>query len=151
MAKKVGQQNKEKKVKEKGRHDFPLKDVKMLDETGKLVSAVNKDGLLVAVPKEIKDGEVVKSPGYDFRIHKPLTKGNFADMATYLEFQGYVARQKANRLIALAEDRGLKADRLRKFGDEDTRKKAMKIARMREQLAQLEKQLTSEGIDVSTI
>jgi len=149
MAKKVGQ--KEQKDVKKGGIDFPVKAAKFIDENDKLVSAVNKDGLLIAVPKTIeKDGKILYE-GFDTRKYNPLKKGDFADIATYLDCQAFVAREKGNRLIALADDKEKKAERIRKFGDEVTRKKAAKVARMREQLAVLEQQLTSEGIDVENL
>jgi hypothetical protein len=149
MAKKVGQ--KEQNDVKKGRIDFVTKTAKIMDENKKLVSAINKDGLLISVPKTVTEGGKVLYEGFDMRKHNPLKKGDFADIATYLDHQAFIAREKGNRLIALAEDKEKKAERIRKFGDEDTRKKAAKIARMREQLAALEQQLTAEGIDVENL
>lgn len=151
MAKKVGQKT-EKKEKPKGRTNFNIAKAMYLDEEDNLVSAVNKDKLLIAVPKKvIGDNDEVLYTGFDIRQNKPLVKGHFADIATYMDYQAFIAREKAARLITLAEEREKKAERIRKFGDEATRKKAMKIARMREQLATLEAQLTEEGIDVEEI
>lgn len=138
--------------KPKGRIDFPMKSAMYRDKDGNVVTAINGESLLVAVPKTIMDGELkVVYAGYDSRKHKPLKKSNFASMATYLQYQGYIARLRAHRLVKIAEDKEKKASRLLKFGDEQTRKKAAKISKMRDQLAALEKQLTAEGIDVKDI
>lgn len=140
---------KEEKV--KGRIDFPTKAAMYRDKDGKVITAINAENLLIVVPVTIQEGDKVVYAGYDPRKHLPLKKSNFASMATYLQYQGYVARFRAARLIKIAEDKETKASRLLKFGDEQTRKKAAKIAKMRDQLAALEKQLTAEGIDVKDI
>jgi hypothetical protein len=152
---KVGNKDKDKKEKKKGRVDFDIAAARILDaETDKLVKAANKDGLLTVIPKTIpgkNEGDKPRYEGYDSRKHKPLKKGDFAEVATYLEFQAMQNREKAAKLIVLAEEKEKKADRIRKFGDEATRKKAAKVARMRDQLAVLEKQLEEEGISVEDI
>jgi len=135
----------------KGKVAFETAEAKFLNDENKIVTAVNSDGLLVAVPKPIEvSGEVVYE-GFDIRLHKPLKKDQFADLATYLLHQAYVARAKAERFLAMAEDKEKKAARIQKFGDEATRKKAMKVARMREQLAELEAQLKADGVEVDDI
>lgn len=141
-----GKDKKEKKV----RIDFLIKDAMHQDGDGNLVSAVNEEGLLVAVPKKIlsSDQKTVEYAGWDNRRHKPLKKSAFASMAIFLQFQAYVARLSALRLVKLAENKEAKADRLLKFGDEATRKKAEKVIKMREQLAKLEQQLEEEGVKV---
>lgn len=140
-----------KEEKQKGRIDFPVKSAKYQDKDGKVVTAINAENLLIAVPKTIKEGDKVVYAGYDPRKHNPLKKSHFASMSGYLQYQGHVARIRAARLIKIAETKEASAARLLKFGDEQTRKKAAKIAKMREQLAALEKQLTEEGIDVKDI
>jgi hypothetical protein len=135
----------------KGRIEFPRKTAQYVNSAGALDSAINTEDLLIAVPaKIVKDGKTVYA-GFDLRKHKPLKKSDFASMALFMQFQGYVAMLKAEFYIKIAEDRKAKADRLLKFGDEATRKKAAKIARMREQLKALTDQLAEEGIDVTDI
>lgn len=141
-----------KKEKPKGRIDFPKKTAMYRDKAGQIVTALNAENLLIAVPATISDADGrTEYAGYDSRKHKPLKKSDFVSMANYLQFQGYTARLHAAKLVKIAEDKEAKASRLLKFGDEQTRKKAAKVAKMRDQLAALEKQLTEEGIDVKDI
>jgi len=144
-------ENKENKKEKKGRKAFVIKDVKYRDTEGKIVSAVNSEGLLIAVPSAIKDGEKVVYAGYDVRRHLPLKKSDFAGLATYMRYQAFVARCKAAILIKSAEEKETKASHIEKFGDEQTRRKVQKVARMREQLEALQKQLETEGVDISSI
>ena len=139
MVKKVGEtvekkEKKEKKEKTK-RMDFEI--VKAICAAGK---AVNTDGLLIAVPTN-----------YDPRKYKPLSKSVFAGIPTYLDYQAFMANYRAIQFTKIATDKTAKADLLRKFGDEDTRKKAQKLARLREQIEALQKQLKEEGIDTTNI
>ena len=138
--------------KKKGRIDFPIKGAKYVNADDALVSAVNKDGLLIGVPITVKDGEgKVTYAGFDIRKHKGLGKAAFADIATYMRYQAFINRERAARLIALADEKDKKADRIEKFGDEATRKKAAKVARMRETLAAMEAQLVEEGVDIEDL
>jgi hypothetical protein len=155
---KVGGVNKADKPEEKPpkekkeKIDFPIKEAKYRNEEGQIVTAINEENLLIAVPKTILgENDKVEYAGWDNRKHKPLKRTDFAGMATFLQFQGHSARLHAARLIKIAEDKEQKADRLLKFGDENTRKKAAKVAKMREQLAALEQQLSAEGINVEEI
>lgn len=143
--------NKENKKEDKGRKAFVIKDAKYLNTEGKIVSAINSDGLLIAVPTVIKDGEKVVYVGYDVRKHLPLKKSDFAGLAIHMRFQAFVARCKAGILIKNAEEKEAKADRIEKFGDETTRRKVQKVARMKEQLEALQRQLEQEGVDISSI
>lgn len=154
MANKVNPNKKDKeskKKKKKSRIDFPVAEAKYRNDDGKIVSAVNAENLLVAVPKPIKDGDKIVYAGFNHRKHNPLKKSAFASMATYIRFQAYLNRLKAAVLIKSAEEKETKAARIEKFGDEATRKKVQKVARMREQLEALEKQLKEDNIDVSEI
>jgi len=134
------------------RIDFPLNDALYRDKENNVVSAVNGDGLLIAVPKPIKDenGSVVYA-GFNTRKHNPLKKGDFADLPNFMLHQAFVARVRAAILLKSAEDKEVKAARMAKFGDEETRKKVQKMARMKEQLAALEQQLKDDGVDTSDI
>lgn len=139
--------NKEEKI--KGRIDFPKKAAMCRDKDGNVVTAINTEQLLIAVPKTIvdKDDETkILYAGFDTRKHLPLKKADFASMAFYLQYQGYIARSRAQRLIATAENKEAAAARLLKYKDENTRKKAAKRDRMRKELAVLEKQLEQEGV-----
>lgn len=138
--------------KEKGRKDFPIKDALYTDADGNNVKAVNGDDLLVAVPKPIKDdsGKVIYS-GFNPRKHLPLKKSDFASMTSYIRYQAYISRIKAQALVKSAEEKEKKANRIEKFGDEATRKKAQRVARMRENLKKLEEGLVAEGIDISEL
>jgi len=145
-------ENGKKEEKEKGRVDFSIKDAKYRDKDGNVVTAVNGDGLLVAVPVPIKDADgKILYAGYNARKHLPLKKSEFASITEYLRYQAFVARIKAAILVKNAEEKEAKANRIEKFGDEATRKKAQRVAKMREQLAALENQLKSEGVNVDEI
>jgi hypothetical protein len=132
----------------KGRQDFPKKDAKMVDEGGKVVKGVDNKGLLLVCPKPITDGDKVVYEGFVMAKHKPLKKADFAGMADFLEFQGFFNRQKAAKLIAVAEDREAKAERIRKYGDEETRRKVEKLQRLKDKLAAYEEQLKADGVEV---
>jgi hypothetical protein len=140
-----------KEKKDKGKVDFVMENAKCRDKDGKVVSAVNKDGLLIAVPMPIKEGDSVVYAGYDPRRHLPLKKGHFASMVTYIRYQAYVARVKAAILVKSAEEKEKKAANIEKFGDEETRKKAQKLARLREAAKLLEEQLKADGANVDDI
>lgn len=145
---------KEKKVK-KGRVDFAIKESKgrvpvMKDgkPTGetRITSIVNDDGKLTAVPVTIKDGDTVIFEGYNPTMHKPLKKEHFADMPTFMLYQAFLLRFRGERMIEIAKKREDRAQHLLKFGDEATRKKAQKYARMKDQMEKLKAQLKAEGI-----
>ena len=150
-----GDQNSDAKEKDKGKVDFVAKDAQYRQSTedgGAVVSAVNADGLLIAVPKPIKDAEgKIVYAGFNVRKHNPLKKDAFVGLAEYLRFQAFVSRVRAAILIKGAEDKEKKAMHIAKFGDEETRKKVARMARMKEQLATLTAQLVEEGVDVSEL
>lgn len=138
--------------KDSGRIDFDIKGAQYRNDEKQVVSAVNTEGLLIAVPKPLKDAEgKVIYAGFNCRKHVPLKKSDFASITTYMRHQAYVARVKAAILIKGAEDKEVKAARMEKFGDDATRKKVAKMARMREQLAALQTQLKEDGVDISDI
>lgn len=140
------------KKEEKGKVDFVTTGAMYRDEDGKIISALNGDNLLIAVPKPIKDeaGKIVYG-GFNVRKHNPLKKTAFAGLAEFLRFQAFTARVRAVILIKSAEDKEKKAVHIEKFGDEATRKKVARMARMTEQLATLTAQLIEDGVDVSEI
>jgi len=142
----------EKKTTTSNRVDFPIKETTYRNDKKEIVSAVNGDGLLIAVPKPIKDenGKVIYA-GFNTRKHNPLKKGDFADEVTYLRHLAFVSRVKAAILLKSAEDKEAKANQMAQYGDEETRKKVQKMARMKEQLATLTQQLQEDGVDTSQI
>lgn len=167
MAEKVGQRKNgkgEEKKEDKGKKPFPIKGFKammpVLDAEGKateelkLQNAVNDDGQLLAVPVEIpgkNDGDAPIQIGFSVGKHESLKKEHFANIVVFLKYQAMVARQKADKLIKLAEEKEKKADKLEKFGDDALRKKANRLQRMREQIAKLEAQLTADGVNLEDI
>ena len=138
--------------KESNRKDFPIKEALYKNEKGEVITAINGDGVLIAVPKPIKDdeGKVVYA-GFNTRKHNPLKKGDFSDDVVYLRHQAFISRVKAAILLKSAEDKEAKANRIAQFGDEATRKKVQKMARMKESLAALTQQLKDDGVDISLI
>lgn len=138
--------------KKKDRIDFPIKDAQYRNNEGQVVSAVNSEGLLLAVPVTIADdsGKILYK-GFDVRKHKPLKKTSFAEMTTFLYYQAFIARLHAAKYVKIAEAKEANAKNLGQFANEQTRKKAQKVQKMKEQLAILEKQLSEEGVDVKTL
>ena len=145
----------EEKKSTSSRVDFPIKDATYRNEKGEIVSAVNGDSLLIAVPKPIKEEKDGKTTviyaGFNTRKHNPLKKGDFADEVTFIRHGAFVSRVKAAILLKAAEDKELKANQMAQYGDEETRKKVQKMARMKEQLATLTSQLQADGVDTSQI
>ena len=137
------------------RVDFSIKEALYRNDKEEVVSAVNGDSLLIAVPKPIKEEKEGKTTviytGFNIRKHNPLKKSDFADEVTYLRHQAFVSRVKAAILLKAAEDKEIKANQMAQYGDEETRKKVQKMARMKEQLATLTKQLQDDGVDTSNI
>jgi len=104
--------------------------------------AHDENGKLTAVPA---------TPEFNAREHKPMTKKNFADEATFFDFKAHLADQNAEKAKELAESYRKKAKTLRQFGDEKTRKKASKLQKMQEMAQKLQAELESEGIDVAEL
>lgn len=120
-------------------------------------SIVNEDGLLLSVPSRIAastddKGKVTETfIGWDPKSHKPLVRKDFASDDIFLDFRVYCLDIDIIKKTKNRDSLAKRADRLRKFGDEKTRKKAAKLARMREQMAALEAELESDGVDVSDV
>jgi len=132
--------------------DFAIADAQYRNDEGAVVPAVNGDGLLIAVPKPIRDEDKkVLYVGFNDRKHKPLKKEHFAGTVEFMLFQAFLSRVKAGRLIKGAEQKEAKAKNLLKFGDDVTRKKVNKLAKMREAIESLQKQLEEEGVDVGEL
>lgn len=147
----VGDNKPTEKKEKKGRVAFPVKKAMYRDAENNIVTAVNGDGLLIAVPKPLKEDDKVVYAGFNSRKHLPLKKSDFANITSYIRYQAYIARAKAIILVKSAEEKEAKADRIEQFGDEATRKKAAKVARMREQLQLLEKELVESNVDINKI
>lgn len=131
---------------------FSIADAQYTDAKGNVVTAINADGKLLAVPKPIRDAEKkVVYVGYDPRKHQPLKKDDFASVATHLRFQAFVALFKAAVFKKLSDAKIEKAEHLEKYGDEATRKRVTKLKKMQEQMATLTKQLTAEGVKVDEL
>jgi hypothetical protein len=121
-------------------------------EQEELVSGCNEDKKLTAVPVTVKDDEgTVLYEGFDPRKHKPLKKGDFAAVDGYMDYQAMTLRHKANRMLEQAKKKASDAERYRKFGDEETRKKALRASRMREALKKLEAELAEDGVSADDI
>jgi len=102
-----------------------------------VATALNDEGKLTEVPTD-----------FDTSKHLKPSKDDFAHPALFMEFRAAEAEAKAADLTASAEKYRAEADNLRKFGDPETRKKAKRAAKLREQLADLEAQLAEEGVTV---
>lgn len=125
MAKKIGQ------VKNAG-----VKKEKVKKQRVAIKGERNDKGLLIAVPAD-----------YNPKEHIALSKKDFADTATFFEFRSAMMKRAAARMTDAADKMLARAERLRKYGDEETRKKAERLARYKEQVAELEKYLSEQGID----
>jgi len=86
--------------------------------------------------------------GFNFKKNKPLTKKDFADTAAFLEYRAEALKARAAGFVESAKKLTEKVEMLRKYGDDETRKKAEKLSKLREQMALLEKELEDQGIDI---
>lgn len=138
--------------KETKKIEFPIADAMYTDKEGNVVSAVNADGFLIAVPKPIRDADKkVIYTGFNIRKHIPLKKAHFAGICELILFQAFVSRVKAAILLKGAEDKEKKAARIAKFGDDATRRKVNKLAKMKEMIEKLQKGLEEDGVDLSDL
>lgn len=144
-----------KKGRKSTKEDFVVADAKHLNAEGALVSAINGDGLLIAVPGPVKSGKKgdenreVLYAGWNIRKHVPLKKSHFADEVTYILYTAFVCKVKAAVLFASAEQKEARARNLQKFGNEKQRKDANKLIKMRAAMKLLTKQLKDDGVDIS--
>lgn len=131
---------------------FPLADAVYKDDSGEIVTALNAEGKLIAVPKPIRDAEgKVVYAGWNVKKHEPLKKEVFVGVVEFLEYQAFVSRVKAAHLIKAAEAKEIKAKNLRKFGNDSQRRKAAQLLKMREAIQNLEEQLKAEGVEVDSL
>jgi len=122
-----------KKNAKKERKQKPILDISEFSDI------VNEDGLFTAVPE------------YEIAKFRPLTKSDFASTDVFLDYRATILEFKSKTLAESAQNMRTKADRLRKFGDEDTRKKVEKAARLRKQFAALSATLADDGIDINEL
>lgn len=101
---------------------------------------VNEDGKFTEVPT-----------AWDSKKHNGPKKADFVSEDLYLDFLAFRNRSRAEHMLEQAEKFETRAKRIRQFGSEETRKKAMKLDRMREQMKELQAQLEADGIDLSDI
>ena len=146
------------KKQENKKVDFPVADTLYEDADKNVVSAVNGEGLLIAVPRpifgkpETEGGErTVVYAGWNSRKHAPLKKSHFATDVVYIYYQAFVARIKAAILVQSAELKEKRASRLKKFGNDKQRKDANKLIKMREAMKLLTMQLEADGVDLSEL
>lgn len=102
------------------------------DLTTAPAGVVNDKGKLTKVPEN-----------YSYKDHKPLQQKQFSDAAAAMEFRSGMLRFRGTRMIEAADKFTAKAANFRQFGDENLRKKAMQLDRMKEKMADLEKQIAA--------
>jgi hypothetical protein len=131
------------------------KDSRSIYDYSKAVAAdgtttiLNEEGKLMEFPGEVLDTEgVVTQPAFNPNKNKPLTKEDFGDKAGYWLHQAGVLELRAKASLELAAKRRADAAEHRKYGDEKTRRKVSKLSAMKAQIAKLQEELDSEGVDV---
>jgi hypothetical protein len=139
MAKKVGQlEGTEEAEVEKGRHEYDV-----AAQQGRDAASVDGDGLLTVVPDQ-----------FNWRKNVPMKKEQFATEATFIKYQGLVAKQKADFYLEKSNELIGRADRLEKFGSEVARKAANKLVKAKDQIKKLREQLLATGMsedDLNTL
>lgn len=110
--------------------------------------SIIQDGKLTAVPVTVETNGEVTFVGFDPFKHKPLKSTVFASSDVFMDFRAHLLNTRASKMTALADKLSARANRLRKFGNDETRKKAEKLERLRSQYKALEAELASEGVSV---
>jgi hypothetical protein len=133
---KVGGKDTEAKAKKerKPRTKRPAFDLSKA-KAGKAGIKLDDNGRLTAVPTNFE-------PSY-----APLRRSAFTDKATYYEFKATLVDGKIEKLEESKVEWLEKAEECRK-GIDPLEKKKRKLTRMKKQMAELEKQLEAEGIEV---
>ncbi len=99
-----------------------------------------------------EEGKHTEAPAdFDFVKYKPIKKTDFLSDEIYLDHQEIICRAKAESYTLKAEKCAKQAATMRELGDPETRKKAFKLQKMREQLAALELSLTEDGVDLDLL
>jgi hypothetical protein len=89
-------------------------------------------------------------PQWDVRKNLPLGKKDFVDSASFFEFRSMVTRRSAQKFLDAADKIDARVAAFRKYGDDSTRKKAEKLARMQAACAALEKELGDEAVTATS-
>lgn len=134
--KKVGGGEKAEKAEKKGREPFAVNTA--VNAEG--ASVVNSDGKLTSVPEN-----------WSNKDHKPLKRDDFASDDVFLDFRAKVAEIRAARYTKDAQRYHRKAERLRTFGDEATRKAVTKLEKYQTEMAKLIEQMQKDGHDVGKL
>lgn len=117
----------------------------MADETEKKGKDVFTGGVKV-------EGKHTEAPtDFNFEEFKPIPKADFVSEEIFLDHQANICHAKAEIFMLKAEKCTKQAAKLREYGDPETRKKVMKLSKMREQLAALQKALEDDDVDLSLI
>lgn len=99
-----------------------------------------------------EEGKHTEAPAdFDFGKFKPIKKTDFLSDDIYLDHQENICRAKVDIFTCKADKCARDAAKLRTLGDPATRKKAMKLSKMRESLKELERQLVEDGVDMSLL
>lgn len=144
----------EKKDRKPAKTAFNIAGAKQIDGEGNIVTAVNGDGLLIAVPVPIRDTADKTNllyEGWNARKHAPLKKNDFIDEVAYIRYQAFALKVRAAIMIQSAEQKEERANQLAQFGSEAARKKVAKLLAMKKAMADIQKQLEDEGIDISAV
>lgn len=99
---------------------------------------LNESGLLICLPGH-----------YDETRHKMPRGKHFADPADYHEFRANITELKIQALQEQAASDRAAAERMRKFGDPDTRARISKFQKQLDALSKLKKELEASGADTS--
>lgn len=105
------------------------------DGSAKTVSAVNEQGKLIGVPSN-----------YDFVKNGALKPDNFVDEPTWLEFKASVADAWAIRYKSSAAQYRSLAEKQRKHGKPEERKKIAKLEKMRAEFMKMREEAFKEGL-----
>ncbi len=117
-------------------------------------SIVNDKGLLLVVPITVPgptEDDPPVFPGFDSKLHKPLKKTDFASVDVYMDYRANIAQAAGEQFLRLAETLIRRAEKIRQFGDDSTRRKADRLRRYQEQAITLLKQLREAGVDEETL
>lgn len=99
-----------------------------------------------------EDGKYTEAPAsFDYDKFKPIPKSGFVSDEVYLDHQANICWAKAVIFTTKAEKCEKNAAILRELGDPETRKKARKLQKMREQISSLEASLIADDVDITLL
>lgn len=133
-------EGKEKKPKVK-KSVFDIKNATVLGADGKVTSALNEDGELVA-------GMPI---GFSFTTHKPLSKKVFGSTGHFLAHRAALLQHKGNNLVEQGKKLADKAEQYIKMGDDKNAKVIKKAEKAANSLAEISQLLIDSGMDVNAI